>query len=473
MKKVISGFKVYYLLYVLVAFTALLNEKSWMGAATLVLTAYGAVVGVYLLVQIIRKRQKITNLVWIIAFLVSHVFSSLMMAKYGITDNIKELFWLAFPMFVLYTASWQCTPDEIHKEIKLLSVIYVIYATVAGGVSLSMLSWGRDYNVVSPDGGIRVVGLKWGRLWGVFDDPNHGATILVVGIILAVYLIIVTKNRLFKILLALTIPVQYLYIVFSDSRTGEIALCVAILTGMGFWMYQRLHREQGGKQKKSGVIILTAVVACALIVGSLGASYGVKDAFNKYEKKRQAEIAAEKAKQEKKNTTKKPSQIGRKKDIEKDVSNGRLSIWQSGLELVETSPVYGVSFRNITNYAKAEVPDTYIVNTEYGGYYDSMHNSLVDILVSQGIIGILIIGAMLVNTLLYLRRKWRYKNKDSFRLQAVCLSILLALGAGSMFLSMIFYLNSPQNYIFWLCFGYFMNSLSGIEEKKDSEERNS
>ena len=40
-----------------------------------------------------------------------------------------------------------------------------------------------------------------------------------------------------------------------------------------------------------------------------------------------------------------------------------------------------------------------------------------------------------------------------------CFAVIAAMGAGSLFISMVFYLNGPQTYIFWLCFGYMMTLL--------------
>lgn len=471
MKNIFLGFKIYYLLYVLVAFTALLNGYSWMNIATIVLTVFGAGVTLCLLVQIKRAHLKIVNIIWIIAFLCSYVLSSVMTAKYGITDNLKEIFWLAFPMLILYASSWQYSVDEMQREFKILSIIYVIYTTIAGAVSLSMLLWGHNYNVVFSENDVRVIGFKWGRLWGVFDDPNHGAAMLVVGIILAVYLILITKNKAGKIVWIITIPVQYLYIVFSDSRTGEVALNAAMLVGIICWLYQKLLRED---KKKAGKIIITIVVSFFLIAGNLLLCHEIKGNYNEYVNKKLVEEQSNKSKSTNNTNTKNTgksnsnpnnnSEVGRKSDIEKDVSNGRISIWKSGLEIFESSPVYGVSFRNITNYTKDNVPDTYIINTEYGGYYDSFHNSLIDILVSQGIIGIIIAAAMLINTLRCFKKNWKY-DKKRFKVMGICLTILIALAASSMFLSMVIYLNSPQAYIFWLIFGYLMRLVSVADDR--------
>ena len=160
-----------------------------------------------------------------------------------------------------------------------------------------------------------------------------------------------------------------------------------------------------------------------------------------------------------------PSKVGRKQDLKGDASNGRLDIWKSGLEIVETSPVVGVSFRNMTAYAQQNMPHTYLVDNPENAKYDSLHNSVLDVLVSQGILGILISLALVFNTGKLLREYLNQRKTVGHKVKAeqsfttACLALTLAMGVGSLFLSMVFYLNAPQTYIFWLCFGYLAGTM--------------
>lgn len=459
MKKILFGFKVYYLLYVLAAFTAFLNGYSWLNMATIALTIFGTIVLLYMCIRI-KLYWKGVGFWWVAAFLLSHIFSSVMSLKYGVTDNVKEVFWLAFPMMILYAMSFQYTKEEIHREMKILSIIYVFWTSIASVVSLSMICWGEEYTIGDGSGGIKVIGFKWGRLWGVFDDPNHGATIIVVGIILAVYLCSITKKKYVKVLLSFAILLQYLYLVFSDSRTGEVTLVTALFVLTCGLIYVRL-RNKGKGIAIGGAILLSFIMA----VSALGVSYGTKKAYNKIEQQMLALEQAKHADKKKANKKQTNLQLGRGKELEEDTSNGRRSIWESGVEITFTSPIYGVSFRNMTKYAKENLPQTYIVNTPGGGNYDSLHNVVMDVMVSQGIVGLLIVGGLAVSIMLALRKKWLLKDRETFLLQLTCLTIVLSLLAGSLFLSMVLYLNSPQAFIFWACLGYLVAFVSGEGKK--------
>lgn len=54
-------------------------------------------------------------------------------------------------------------------------------------------------------------------------------------------------------------------------------------------------------------------------------------------------------------------QTGREQDLQKDVSNGRIQLWKSGIEIWKTSPVYGTGYSTVVDYAKENVKGTYII----------------------------------------------------------------------------------------------------------------
>lgn len=454
MKKLLFGFKLYYLIYLLLAFNAYLNEKEFMSYAALILTAAGLLVLGCMVIQI-RKYIDMCNIRLNFLFLVSYVLSALCMYRYGITNNVKECIWLLLLMIVLYASSYCYTPDEIKKEFQILSVVWIVYCSVVNAVSVSMVTWGREYGVQTyVDGvkGYKVIGFKWGRLWGLYDDPNHGATITVVAIILALYLIWSTEKKWLKAVWILTIFVQFAYIVLSDSRTGQVSLGVAVFLWTAISVYNNRKYKGIPAKKAFGIGIVTGILMSAVVIGTV---YECEQQYNVIDKKLEA---AWKKKYQK---PQKPvsGQVGRKKDLVKDASNGRLDIWESGFEIAKTSPIYGVSFRNMTVYTEENLPKTYLVNNGEGVKYDSLHNTLMDILVSQGIIGIVIVLLILFNTLRLMKRKiWNIEKKDRYTILA-SFTVLAAMGAGSMFLSIVFYLNAPQTYIFWLCFGYFVTIL--------------
>ena len=211
MKKLIFYFKLYDLLYVLLAFNAFVNGSAVMEIATLILVLFGAVTAVCMAAQF-HVYRKMPN-IWIIAaFLVSYLISSGLTRQYGVTDNLKEMLWLGISMIVIYGSSYMYEPDEMKQEFRILAWVWVAYCTIANLVSLSMVVWGRGYKIGS-GATAKVVGLKWGRLWGIYDDPNHGGTIAVAAILLTIYLIVTAKKRWQKGICLFTIVIQFVYLV--------------------------------------------------------------------------------------------------------------------------------------------------------------------------------------------------------------------------------------------------------------------
>ena len=98
-----------------------------------------------------------------------------------------------------------------------------------------------------------------------------------------------------------------------------------------------------------------------------------------------------------------------------------------------------------------------------------MDNAVLDMLVSQGIVGCVIFLIRAGNTLWSLEKRIRDVKAEDWTCLCGCFAVIAAMGAGSLFISMVFYLNGPQTYIFWLCFGYMMTLL--VPYKDESCEK--
>ena len=119
----------------------------------------------------------------------------------------------------------------------------------------------------------------------------------------------------------------------------------------------------------------------------------------------------------------------------------------------------------MSGYAQKHFPDSYMVKNAARILYDSMHNLEMDVLVSQGIVGMALFLAFLIHMLWKIIRRFSVLQKADDNFIAVMLSAALALGMASTFLSFIFYVNAPQSFYFWLFLGYGMHTLA-----KETEE---
>ncbi|MEF9945184.1 MAG: O-antigen ligase family protein [Lachnospiraceae bacterium] len=425
-----------------------------MNVTTYVITLWGMAMVLWMMVHY-RTYLKVKNLWILLLFIGSYVFSAVLNYHYGVTNNIKAIIWMVLPIFLLYIASKDYKIWEMKREFFFLSTIYVIYCTIANMVSLSMVYWGRNLEFKDATGVTHAVGFRWGRLWGIYDDPNHGATISVIAMIMAIYLITQVKNMGLKILLSLAFLTNSLYILFSDSRTGMTCIAMGTFALVGIVVFQKIKLVPAGKK----VVIVLLLSALSAIV-SVGVSSEIKIKYNQMDKKIVSMIA------EKNNTNQtKVSHpeaiIGRQKDLVKDTSNGRIELWKEGLQIAKSKPVFGVSYRNIASYAEKNMPESYMVKNSSGIRYDSMHNLEMDILISQGLVGVGLFLFLVISTIIFWIKNIRYIPNGGKGLASMAFVMVFTMAIASTFLSIIFYVNTPQGYCFWLCFGYLMAMMSG------------
>lgn len=445
LKQVLFAFKVCYLVYLLLAFNAFVNGTAWMNKASYAITVLGA--GMILWMVFRYKRYKKGYNLWLLgAFIVSYLVSAATHLSYGVSENIKGIIWLVLPLVPIYLSAFDMSGEEIRWEMKRLSGIYVLYCTAVNIVSLSMVYWGRKYDYIDEAGTVHGIGYRWNRLWGVYDDPNHGATITVIALFMLIYLFYSARKLWQRISFILIFIINYFYLALSDSRTGLMTLMVGIMFAgfLFFWM-----------KKKKGIHLKLALVPLLGVLLTVGiiftADVVVKSIYQPIDQKM---IEISKVKKDPSSQT--TDNETRKRDLKNDYSNGREEIWKSGLQIVQKSPIIGVGYRNISGYTKDYFPEGYLVKNTFGVQYDSMHNLGLDILVAQGGLGSIIFLVLLVNICIIFYNKVHLVPSE-YKAEAVMSAAAAgALMAAGTFLSFIFYVNAPQNMCFWLFLGYAM-----------------
>lgn len=453
-RKALFIYKLYMVLYLLAAFNVFFNSGVLLKGATVIAAVFGA--GLLLCILFRWKRyRKMKNFFLCILFLISYVISALLNMRYGIVENIQALLWLTCQMGILYIAGFEYSAEEMKQELGILGVVYIVWCTIANLMSLSMIFWGFEYRYVDSQNRVHWIGYLRGRLWGVYDDPNHGAVITVIAVFLMLYLWRTANKKRQKVCMVIGIVVNVLYMGFSNSRTAMIAV------GSGLLCWSFLYLRQKKKTVMRAVIISMGI--SILTVGGLAAFEKVNAQVYRWSAGQNSERA--------KNTSKKrPNE--RKKELAKDSSNGRIDIWNSGLEIVKTTPVYGTSFRNMVSYSKKNLPETYIVNNELVDY-DSLHNMFLDVLVSQGVIGIILTLLLIGNTIRTLWKGRPHVRESEYDIMIFGFTIIAAMTAASQFYSYLFYLHAPQTFFFWLCMGYIVTiaqrSSETIETGKTAE----
>lgn len=448
MKKIMTGnvepmFKCIYLIHLLLTFNAIINKTSCMKVTLFLTILFGTLAAVmkirYCIAYFSYKNFWLLNL-----FIISYVISSILNYKYGFLDNVQGLVWLCAQIWILYLVNKDLSIDEIKKEFELLIKIFLVIVSIYNIISLIMFL--VHYTKADFSGGVQyILGFIWGRLWGVYDDPNHGSVISVSAILAGIYLFRIYKNRIVKILLTISIVIQGTYIYLSDSRTGIICMAIGCSILFAFWIYTIVSSKKilfTVAAFLGGIVLL--IIMEAPVQKIMAAYYNNIDIWSN-------EVIEEDI-----------VTVGRE-DLKDDPSNRRFDIWNSGIEIFSENTVFGVGRFNFLNYAQSEMPETYIVNNDLQKF-DSMHNMPLDVLASQGLVGFLILLIVIVRSIIYIAKNTHIWKEKYMLLAMSLLAIIITNGVSSIFISTIVYINSPATFISWISFGYYIRMIQ-LQEK--------
>lgn len=450
------AFKVCYLLLTLATFVTAIYASP----VQPLLVKASLVLGMALIlirVVKIRKYGKMPCVILMGLFILSFLFTTVMNRQYGITENGKWVIWTGLQFFALYVCDVERDKEKYRREFRILSYIMIVCASLAALVSIVQLFQVCSGTVVTSEGEEIITGYMWGRLWGVYTDPNYGAVFSVIAITLSLMFFFRTKG-IVKVIYVLSIALNFVYFVFSDSRTAEIAFVVSI--GFFLFIYLRDKQETAKKLLKTGIPLI--VILCAM-AAAFGGRQVMKTGYSHY----YAEVMTERASEQKKTQVKpKDATAQRKQNIQEDVSNGRFALWQSAVEVWETSPVYGAGYATFVPYTKEHVPDTYAVNTG-GSDYTSMHNTFFNTLAFQGSIGAVLFVLIALRILTYVFFPVVRSTGEEAALFAAMMACVGAVAVSMMFLLEGIYTNSPGSFVLWTFAGYMVR----FAYHKRSEER--
>lgn len=452
-----TAFKVLYILLVLLSFTNLMVGNPVLRYYTYALVLFGAVLLLYRAVHF--KRFVRTKGLWILVlFCGSILFSAFLNRKYGLTESLQSFIWTTLQFGLLYACDEKRDIQEYQREFCILAVVFSVYILLANIVSIGMFF--AHYGVFGQYSfNETIIGFVWGRLWGVYSDPNNGSVLCVASVVLSICAWAALKpksNRGLKALLAVNIILDYFYIMLSDSRTGMVCALIGVACALFLCLSARDFQKEKLKPilKNTVCLMMAIVLSCAFYFGS----QLLKKGYNfTLEKVIEAKMQDPDASIDDSNLV---LITGRDEaDTESDVSNRRFSLWKSGIEIWRTSPIFGVSQRNITSYAKDVLPNTYLVNNDLSDF-DSTHNMFIDVLVSQGIVGILLIVAFFVSVAVLIIKRFLLIEKNRTNIYLIALiSVLVVFACSCMFVLDVLYLNSAATILFWSALGYLTHSL--------------
>ncbi len=436
------AFKLVYTIHLLASFNPYID-----GTPPLTVTLLGtlALGGFLLLCRLLDVRVyfRTPGLPLLLLFLISFAVPSLLIYRYALVDSVKTLVWMTLQFCLLFAFSTRRHAARMKKELAVVGTVVSVVITLENVVSLWMAFSGFFEVYQKPDGTSAVTGLAWwGRLYGVHGDPNYACVYTIAALLFCVYLFFKHPRWWVRLITVVAAAINFTFIAYSTSRTGMICLILGVAVFSLCWLF-----GQYPIRRLSKAVMVTAVLCFAIVGLSVGAVAG----FNLYN-----QLSTSPTQQGEMTDTPSTdhSAIGRtEEELQGDVTNRRMDIWGSGVEIFKQNPVTGIGFENVLGYARDRLPDTYIINNDQTDF-DAFHNVLVDILVSQGAVGILLAGAFAVYFLIHCCRKMKTQYARHRLEISLCLAVVISGLASSMFLSHLFYVNIASTGVFWLFAGY-------------------
>ncbi|MBP5618109.1 MAG: O-antigen ligase family protein [Clostridia bacterium] len=404
--------------------------------------------GVLVLLRLWRWKcyVKTPGLWLLLAFALSYAISSVVNLKYGWYENFRFLVFLGFQIVLLFPydgsrelssafSRWEKAGWLFLAGTGLLSLLSFVFF-FAGYVKIMKQENGPYYHI----------GFANGRLFGAYWDPNIAAVMAVMASVLAFYFILKYRALWLRILLGISIFLQLMYIEFSDSRTGKVCLAVAVLVAGYLCMLRRNRDMKAWRQHLLACVVAVATAVVVLLTVTAGGKL-----YN-------AVVAAAGPSSSQSQVGDK--ELGREGDVASDVSNRRFDIWESAFDLFKTTPVVGTSHGNIVPYAEENLPDTYILTNDHMVFY-TMHNVFVDVMVSQGAVGLLLFlsaGVWIFAAILRRMRALLYGEHG----YAVALAFAIAVTAvaSSLFMTELVYVITPLTLLFWISVGALAHAAS-------------
>lgn len=437
-------FKISFLLYGLATFNSFTAQTRLISVLLLLTTASA---GITLLYRLVCCRRFIHNkLLWLsFAFLASYILSLVLNFQYANINSFKTLAFMGMQFCLLLATDDRRSFAAYKSELTCILRIFSAYMAAAALASIILMLCGYS-DIAKRNGQTILSGFVWGRLWGVFTDPNYAAVMSALAVTVSLYALSQHKQILLRVLYIANICLQITYIAFSDSRTG----CVLVFLALAVYFYLRLAALRLGKGRLAKNALC---LAAALLIACVGVTsvHAVKRTYNHI-----VSSLAQKEPEADKDAVSDKSTLGREQDIEQDISNRRFDLWYSALETVKLRPIFGVSFESVADFAEEHLPDTYLINNDHGRY-NNYHNVFFNILTGQGLVGIAVFLVMVVYAaLLLIKTLYRAYGTEHYLLCALIFTLLAIALASSMFVSDIIYTISVNMMLFWYLLGIML-----------------
>lgn len=438
-----------------------------------------------------KNLFKTKNIYILVGFCIICAASAVINMKYGVMDNVKTLGILFVYFFVLYPYGRNRDKEMFERD---LTTVFKVYNIVLGFfvfLSLIMYVFNVGYVINYLDAYSQGFSATYGRLWGVFSEANCAAVYALVGVVTSIWLYAKSDKKLNRVFWIINVVFDALFMILAISRTAKLvfAICVFWMVLVCLWF----KVPNDNKNKRVVILALVPIVASAGFYGLVKLSefalprvkyviqltsiydstdWYVHKAYDNlytnvgcitvldglYPDERPQKQFGEDGSEIKEEPV--IVELERTAEDQESASYSRIIRWEHALEIFKSSPIIGVSARNVIPYAKVNNPSTVMATMDM-----IVHNSYLDILVGTGIVGMLIFCVFFVLSIVMVIRV----TFKEFSFTNLMLSVAMMIVAmAGFFHEDLFFIFRLGGVILWMILGYF--ALQDSKSEKGTDE---
>ncbi len=252
------------------------------------------------------------------------------------------------------------------------------------------------------------LGMGAGSFYGYLGSSTVAGIVSLISIVSSMSLFN-TKDicRIEKIMLGVNITVQVILIAIYHSR--GVMLCFGLYMALIVFLW--FINEKYYKTKKKSVIGKALALSIAILIISMFSFYCIRSVvLNVSSAVQTLSITIKESLTEKGNiseeimiekyleTKEKNVEASIRSDIQNDFSNARIFLWKTNLKTVRENTVFGVGMANVAEHFYKNL-DSEQNALSYSRIAPNTHNSYLQVLVTNGITGLIIMCIFILNFL--------------------------------------------------------------------------
>ena len=197
---------------------------------------YGfVIVGFELITGKLLSALRSTKTAWFLGgFALSYIIT-ILINKTHIYGGFRSLAFMLLTFILFFLFPQDVTKEKLIKEMKLVSAAIVFCTFVYSFASFFMYVFSLSGKYFTSNGDYEAYyGMFDSRLWGVYN-PNTGATLTILSVVLSIAFIISDKQKRVRIPLYFNIFIQFSVMLLTGSRAGYYVLA-GVITFCAFFV---------------------------------------------------------------------------------------------------------------------------------------------------------------------------------------------------------------------------------------------